>query len=119
MAEVIDITGRQGNRRQLLKEAMGRLLQCWGCRVRCARCGYAIEEEAHPLAELEAILCPACHADYQTYLRRQRGYSDPDSFWQNQDWAALWSPWLDHQKAMVKYRRSKDCQRLLTELTDK
>jgi len=117
MADIIELEGRRGSQREILLEAVGRLIRCGGCRMRCARCGYGLGEEAHPVVELGLLLCPVCHAEYKSFARRKEGVKNPEVYWQNEAWQETWEAWLAFQKALLGYRQSKEFARLMAELS--
>jgi hypothetical protein len=116
MAEVINLDKRRRQRREILLEAAGRLARCAGCQFRCARCGFRVEGEPLVLPELGLLLCGPCRTEYQVYQERLRGASEPEFYWQNEAWMETWRSWLAHQRAVSNFRRSKEFQRLLSEL---
>jgi len=118
MAEVINLDRRRKQRREILLEAAGRLARCSGCQIRCARCGFRVEGDSLVLPELGIHLCEPCRAEYQAYLERLNGTTEPDFYWQSNDWMETWRSWLDHQRAVFNFRRSKEFQRLLSELVN-
>ncbi len=118
MADVIEIDLKRRKRRILLGEAVGRFVRCSACQARCARCGLMADEEAYPLIEYEVVLCPICHTEYDVYRQRLEGRSDPELYWLNDEWMETWRTWLEHQKAVASFRRSKEFQRFLTEPPD-
>ncbi|MBW1712690.1 MAG: hypothetical protein JRJ59_06050 [Deltaproteobacteria bacterium] len=117
MTKIIDLDNRRQGRREVLLEAATRMVRCSGCQLRCARCGFRLDKEVYPLPELGLNLCSSCGTEHQAYLKRRAGFQDPDLYWQNEDWVKSWTLWLDLQRALADYSRSKEFQRLLAELS--
>ncbi len=92
------------------------MIQCAGCRLKCARCGFQVEEESYLLPDLDVTLCRSCQVEYAAFQKRLQGVVDEELYWQNEAWQESWSTWIKHQKAMAAFRRSKEFQRLLSEL---
>lgn len=94
------------------------MMQCTGCQRRCTKCGMPAEEGAVPVAQYEALFCPTCNAEYQAYLDKRAGKGDNQAFWLNQAWEQTWETWLAHQEALIKFKQTKEFQRLLNEPPD-
>lgn len=127
MDKVLNIEDRlQANRRRRelearshKVEAVRKLVQCTSCRLRCAMCGCQVEnQDLQPsrFGELDFVLCTSCKTDFDDYKAVAEGRSAPESFWHNEQWAALWSAWLDYQSAIRKFINSEEFKELMRSL---
>ena len=97
-------------------DVLKKVLQCARCQLRCARCGTQIEGvEDKEHAPLPYPLCSGCGDEYKVYLELTMGESAAGRYWHNREWMEIWSTWLQHQKALDRYRSSKEFIKLLQE----
>jgi NAD-dependent SIR2 family protein deacetylase len=117
MADIIQFDADRRQKKYLLLEAIGRLMQCAGCHAKCTRCGMTIDidDEPLPLFECEAVLCPSCGAEYEAYQERLAGKNDPEIYWLNESWMKAWASWLEYQKAVTSFKHSKEFIRLVND----
>jgi len=57
--------------------------------------------------------------EYNDYLNQLDGNSNPDHPWQNSEWVDTWKRWIDYQKAINRYLRSRDFLLMVQELHQK
>jgi len=130
MADVISID----NRRQLTEDkqkeiirkrkvlAVRKIFQCARCAFKCDKCGTQISDaqlkkaSQHPDPKVPYRFCESCVEEYHDYVGRLSGGGDPDYYWHNDAWFDEWRLWIDHQKAVDCYLKSREFHRLLDEL---
>lgn len=102
--------------------AVQRIFQCTQCAMKCERCGTQVSRPDETPAqgpghrELPYRFCEGCAEEYIDYIERMKGGGDPDCYWRNEDWLAVWKTWIDYQGARDRYVKSKGFTRLLNEL---
>lgn len=125
MGEIIDFKDRLKKEREtsdekvILKkrEMVKRFFQCARCVAKCAMCGAHPEsEELRPVGSFS--LCEFCYEDYQDYKSHLGGAPAKGCWWQNQTWLNMWRSWLDFQRSIESYTRSREFIRLLNEFKD-
>ena len=107
--------------RQRKIEALRKIFQCTRCMLKCAKCGVQLESE-----KLEATryvspypFCLNCQEEYEEYRERIEGVQrNPKYYWHNETWMRVWEMWLEHQKLLDNYRKSKEFLQLLEEVED-
>jgi hypothetical protein len=62
--------------------------------------------------------CEACAEEYQDYIQYLQGRGNPNCYWQNEAWTAIWKAWIEYQGANDRYAQSKEFKRLVQELRD-
>jgi len=122
MGEIIDLSNKREQQRQEgtkeKLEAARRIFLCSACPSKCAKCGTQLEVHAHTCmaSHEEFSFCEACAVDWEIFQKVRRGEPAERQYYHNDEWVTLWEMWLKYQKAMMKYRNSKEFRRLLTEL---
>jgi len=107
--------------RQRKIQAVGQILQCTRCGLKCEKCGTHLDGETMP-EESESDLrvpyrfCNGCRDEYVDYIQRLQGRGDPRCFWHDQRWLTAWAKWIDYRGALDHYMQSKPFKRLLAEL---
>ncbi|MGD2272161.1 MAG: hypothetical protein PVI06_17295 [Desulfobacterales bacterium] len=130
MADIISINGKLALTKQkkatLIKrrkiQAVQKVFQCTQCAYKCEKCGTQIGND--PAAQKEIPrdirvpyrLCESCAEEYIDYIERHKGGGDPDCYWHNEAWLALWKSWIDYQGAVDRYLKSKEFTQLIQEL---
>jgi hypothetical protein len=128
MADVIQFKRKAQNLKHEKEEALRRrkvetlrkIFKCTRCAFRCAKCGASLEDEDRQGAEEVSTpysFCSTCREEYLQYRERTRE-ADAESryYWQNDAWMEVWRSWLEHQKRLDDYRRSKEFLQLLGEV---
>ena len=102
--------------------AVQKIFQCTQCAMKCEKCGTQISHDAHlsqgrsGKRHIPYRFCESCTEEYIDYIERMQGGGDPDCYWHNEDWLAVWKTWIDYQSAKDRYVKSKGFARLLEEL---
>jgi hypothetical protein len=110
---------RETTARRRKIEALRKIFQCTRCVVKCARCGAQIDSRSEECSRYAAPygFCRHCRQEYEEYRARVDGIpATSDSYWQNSTWMQVWETWLQHQKALDRYRQSKEFMQLLDEV---
>lgn len=100
-------------------EAVRKLVQCTSCRLRCAMCGCQTESrdpEASRLGDLDFLLCTSCRTDFEDFKAVYEGRQATELFWHNEQWVALWSSWIDYQRATRNFIDSEGFKQLMKSL---
>jgi hypothetical protein len=129
MADIIEFgkkaEGLKSERETILRqrkiEALKKLFQCTRCMLRCSKCGSQIDTEPDECAKFATpySFCRSCREEYEEYRDRIGGNrTGTDCYWHNTVWMKTWETWLHHQKAMDRYRQSKEFLQLLDEVED-
>lgn len=125
MAEVIDLSQRQGKQGRIEQararrraQAVASVLSCGCCPRRCAHCGQPVEHYAPPPVEAPYPFCEVCQEEYEAYRRREQGAQAREAFWHTDEWAACWRTWLAHMQAGQAFRASAAFLRLMEENLD-
>ena len=128
MAEIISLEGRLRKQREetVSQEKKKKLdafrstLQCVSCPMKCAKCGSQLETpKTQTISEtLPLGLCQACWEEYRLYERILAGPApvEGQEYYHNQHWVGVWKSWLEYQKNLHQYRKSKEFLRLMEEL---
>jgi hypothetical protein len=129
MAEVISLENRLRKQKEetLSQEKKKRLdafrisLQCACCPMKCAKCGSQLEApQPHIISQaLPLGLCQGCWEEYRLYEKVAAGPCpvEGQDFYHNPEWAGVWKAWLDYQKSLQQYRKSKEFMTLMEELS--
>ncbi|MGA7875035.1 MAG: hypothetical protein WCA08_05185 [Desulfoferrobacter sp.] len=129
MADVIEFGKKaQGLRalqdnslRQRKIEALRKIFQCTRCMLKCAKCGVQLESEKQETMRYVSPypFCINCQEEYEEYRQRTEGnQKTPKYYWHNKTWMKVWEIWLEHQKLLDEYRKSKEFLQLLEEVED-
>jgi len=101
--------------------AVQKVFQCTRCAFKCEKCGTQISL-AQPSKEREKRkisvpyrFCESCLEEYIDYSERPKGGGDPDCYWRNEAWLEVWKRWIDCQKIIDRYLKSKEFLQLLQE----
>jgi hypothetical protein len=103
-------------------QAVQKVFQCTQCAFKCEKCGTQISQDRPDQNEnprdirVPYRLCDSCAEEYIDYIERHKGGGDPDSYWHNEAWLALWKSWIDYQGAVDRYLKSKEFTQLVQEL---
>jgi len=123
MAGVIDLSDKRAKQkvrqRQDMLQAARRIFLCSGCPSKCSKCGAQLEETNHAcVGTTDSVFrfCPACSEEFAEYELRKNGESANRMYWHNEQWVTLWDAWLDYQKSLSEYRKSKEFLELLDDL---
>jgi Pyruvate/2-oxoacid:ferredoxin oxidoreductase delta subunit len=101
--------------------AVQKVFQCTHCAFKCEKCGTQIERdhksvENGPRHRVPYRFCGGCLEEYLDYIERLQGNGDPDCYWHNDAWMALWRTWIDYQGSMDRYLNSKEFTQLMQDL---
>lgn len=122
MPKVIDLQGHIETEKQKkldaeqkrMVDAARKVLVCFTCKMKCARCGSQVDVPASGLpAELPFHLCRTCAEDYLEYASFLRGAERKDIPWHNQEWQEMWQAWIEYQKALRRFQTSSAVRALL------
>ncbi|MDJ0781224.1 MAG: hypothetical protein QNJ22_04595 [Desulfosarcinaceae bacterium] len=105
--------------RQRKIQAVRRVLQCTQCAAKCEKCGAGIatdEVDEGRQLRIPYQLCEDCGDEYLDYIERLKGKGDAEQYWHNDAWMRIWRAWIDYQGAIDQYLKTKEFERLLTEL---
>ncbi len=96
-------------------------LQCSSCPMKCAKCGSPLEGPESKIisAALPLGLCQGCWEEYRLY-DRMTSLPNPvegQDYYHNQEWTGVWKAWLEYQRSLQQYRKSKEFLRLVDELS--
>ncbi len=112
---------RENTIRQRKIEALRKIFQCTRCIVKCSKCGAQVEPQGDACNKFAVpyTFCKSCQDEYQEYRNRTDGHP-PDAlcYWHNSSWIQVWETWLEHQKALDRYRQSKEFLQLLDEVEE-
>ncbi|WP_448382673.1 hypothetical protein [Desulfosoma sp.] len=112
---------RDAEDRRRKVEALRSLFQCSRCAFKCAKCGTQldqVERSGHRYAS-PYPLCRHCHEEYQEYRTRLDHPDRPAAqYWHNALWMQVWESWLEHQRRLDEYRRSKEFLQLVQEVEE-
>ena len=103
-------------------QAVQKVFQCTQCAFKCEKCGTQLSHDRSDKNEnpryirVPYRLCDSCAEEYIDYIERHKGGGDPDSYWHNEAWLALWKSWIDYQGAVDRYLKSKEFTQLVQEL---
>ncbi|MCK8602648.1 hypothetical protein [Desulfoferrobacter suflitae] len=129
MADVIEFGKKaQGLRalqdnsvRQRKIEALRKIFQCTRCMLKCAKCGIQLESEKQDNIRYASPypFCLNCQEEYEEYRERvENNEKTPRYYWHNDAWMKVWEMWLEHQKLLDEYRKSKEFLQLLEEVEE-
>ena len=99
-----------------------RTVQCSSCHLKCAMCGYHIDDLECGCSQSEYfhdfILCEECRDEFEDYLDSSRVQGSREFMWHNDEWKKLWASWLQFQKAIKEFRNSAEFRQLMEEVED-
>ena len=107
--------------RQRKIEALRKMLQCTRCAMKCAKCGNQMDMDGDETARYAVPypFCRNCQEEYEEYrARTEKRLATPRYYWHNDVWMKAWESWLEHQKALDEYKRSKEFLQLLQEVEE-
>jgi hypothetical protein len=123
MAGIIDLTDKiarsKQNRDREKIHAAYKVFLCSGCPSKCSKCGTQLDVAHHDCTkDMERMfrLCSVCGEEYAEFQRRKEGKTTLQMYWHNEQWVNLWDAWLNYQKTMSEYRKSKEFLQLLEDL---
>jgi len=127
MADVISIEGKlqltRDKQAELVRKrkiaAVRKVFQCTHCSFKCEKCGTqmaAKREKRDTHARIPYRFCESCTEEYLEYIERLQGGGDPDRYWHNDAWLAVWQAWIDYQSSLDTYLKSKEFLMLLQEM---
>ncbi|MBC7358697.1 hypothetical protein SAMN02745206_02338 [Desulfacinum infernum DSM 9756] len=102
-------------------EALRKIFQCTRCAFKCAKCGTQLDEGDRMDGKYAGPypFCRTCQEEYMEYRARRDGVQDrPRYYWHNSLWMQVWDSWLEHQRVLDQYRRSKEFLQLVQEVED-
>lgn len=132
MADIISLGDKlkqtEEEKQELIRKrkilAVQKVFQCSQCAFKCEKCGVQMcQSEQREQKETREFrvpyrFCDSCSEEYLDYIERLQGRGDPDRYWHNADWLEVWKRWIDYQRGMDRYMRSKEFVQLLEELKD-
>ncbi|MFH0812056.1 MAG: hypothetical protein V2A69_04350 [Pseudomonadota bacterium] len=104
---------QDAEKRRLVQELL-QFLQCSTCRMKCSRCGSQVDvlsDLPYP-PDIPFNLCKICKEEYLEYQRSLHDLDSKDTLWHNQEWKAMWSLWIEYQKASRKFINSREVREL-------
>lgn len=107
-------------RRKIL--AVRKVFHCTHCASKCEKCGTQIgvpQTQTETAADKAAVpynFCDSCTEEYLDYMDRLKGGGNPDYYWHNETWQAIWKNWIAYQASVADYLKSKEFYQLLQEL---
>lgn len=107
--------------RQRKIEALRKIFQCTRCMLKCAKCGVQLESEKQETTRYVSPypFCLNCQEEYEEYRERTEGVQRGRKYyWHNETWMKVWEIWLEHQKLLDEYRKSKEFLQLLEEVEE-
>ena len=106
--------------RQRKIQLLRAVFQCTRCSLKCAKCGSQINvsESGADIVPTPYPFCDNCREEYIEYKNRVSGKKSVDFYWYNEEWMKVWETWLEHQKSLDDYRKSKEFLKLLNEFKD-
>jgi hypothetical protein len=129
MAQIIPLEDRLRKQKEgaLSKEKKQRsdsfrmVMQCTACPHKCAKCGSQLETPK-PMVLSEALplrLCPGCWEEYRLFKEMASGHPPTagQEYYHNQAWMGIWKSWLEYQRNLQEYRKSKEYLRMVEELS--
>jgi hypothetical protein len=100
-------------------ESLHRTVQCSSCHFKCAMCGYHLDTDGSSCPPVSATkdfnLCETCQAEFDDYLKMMGHETSSEIFWHNKEWMRLWSTWLEYQKAVLQFKKSREFRELIKE----
>jgi hypothetical protein len=130
MADVISIDKRRQladkDKKEIIRKrkvlAVRKIFQCARCAFKCDKCGTQISEaqlkkaSRQPAPGVPYRFCESCVEEYRDFIDRAGDGGNPDYYWHNDAWVDEWRLWVDHQKAVDRYLKSKEFNQLLDEI---
>lgn len=130
MADVIPIDNRlqlaENKKKEIIRKrkvlAVRKIFQCSRCAFKCDKCGTQMSDaqlkkaDQHPTPDVPYRFCESCVEEYNDYMERQNGGGDVAYYWHNDAWSDEWRLWIDHQKAVDRYLKSREFNQLLDEI---
>jgi len=130
MAEVIQIGQKLKHSREeeaeIIKKrkilAVRKVFQCTQCAFKCEKCGTQInpidKDDTNDIGKniVPYRFCESCAEEYSDFKKRLEEEKDPDCYWHNDEWADVWEKWIDYQKIIRRYLKSKEFLQLIKEL---
>lgn len=110
---------RETTIRQRKIEALRKIFQCTRCALRCSKCGAQIEAKPEECCKFATpySFCKSCREEYEEYRLRVAGEpAGSGCYWHNSEWMKVWESWLEQQRALDRYRQSKEFLQLLDEV---
>jgi len=102
--------------------AVRKVFHCTHCASKCEKCGTQIgvqpahQETAFSGATIPYNFCESCTEEYLDYMDRLQGGGNPDYYWHNETWQAIWENWIAYQTSIEHYLKSAEFSKLLQEL---
>ena len=100
--------------------AVQKVLQCTHCAFKCEKCGTQMhiphDEGRTQNPKVPYRFCEGCSEEYIDYVERLKGGGDPDRYWHNDAWLGVWKAWIEYQRSVDSYLKSKEFIRLMNEL---
>ena len=102
--------------------AVRKVFHCTHCASKCEKCGTQIgvlpvdEAGASLQTKVPYHFCESCTVEYLDYMDRLQGGGNPEFYWHNQTWQAIWENWLAYQTSIERYLKSAEFLQLLQEL---
>ena len=103
-------------------QAVQKVFHCTHCASKCEKCGIQIGLESHVEQRkprkyrIPYHFCDSCEEEYVDYIERLQGRGDPECYWHNEAWLAIWRTWIDYQHSVDRYMKSKEFLQILEEL---
>ncbi|MEW6674184.1 MAG: hypothetical protein AB1427_21020 [Thermodesulfobacteriota bacterium] len=102
--------------------AVHKVFQCTHCSYKCEKCGTQMSTTREgtiirdPNPRIPYRFCESCTEEYIDFIERLKGGGDPDRYWHNDAWLAVWKSWIDYQSSLDNYLKSKEFLKLLREM---
>ena len=102
--------------------AVRKVFHCTHCASKCEKCGTQIgvqpadQETVPSKIKIPYHFCESCTEEYLDYMDRLQGGGNPEYYWHNETWQAIWKNWIAYQTSIETYLKSKEFSRLLKEL---
>ena len=102
-------------------QAVQNVFRCVRCAFKCEKCGTSVDHSESSLPDADSLkipysFCSSCREEYHDYINYLKGNTDPNYYWYNDAWAALWRNWIDYQGSLDNFLKSKEFKKLLKEL---
>jgi hypothetical protein len=100
---------KEGEQKRVIKQLLN-FLQCSSCRMKCSRCGSTVDLSTNYAFPPDSVFtfCASCEAEYIEYQRLKSSLEIKKAPWHNEEWKEMWDSWIEYQKALRRFRQSKE-----------